>query len=151
MSDAIGGAVNIMFIAIFLVVVAGYMAFNISYMKAFKVKNRIIDLVEQYEGDCNPGTASTCTQKISDYMQQIGYKTKIYYAEEGYQCDIDKGYCIQEVKSDSSSAAQSAGNNKYYYKVATQVNIDIPVVSSIMPQLRIFKVTGESKTITKRT
>ena len=49
MRDAIGGVVNVAFIAVFLVIVSGYLAFSVSYNKAFKVKNKIISILEQYE------------------------------------------------------------------------------------------------------
>ena len=42
MRDAIGGVVNITIIVTFLVIVSGYLAFNVNYTKAFRVKNKII-------------------------------------------------------------------------------------------------------------
>ncbi len=154
MSDAVGGTVNIVLIAVFMVLVSGYMAFNVSYVKAFKVKNRIIDLIEQYEGNCKPGDGTNkCTKYIHSYMNEIGYNTKIM-TKSGYKCDTLKGYCIKEVKSpesvSSSSKTKTSGDTKYYYKVITQVNIDIPIMNSLMPYLSVFQVTGESQSITKR-
>ena len=42
MRDALGGIVNITIIVVFLVIVSGYLAFNVNYTKAFRVKNKII-------------------------------------------------------------------------------------------------------------
>ena len=42
MRDAFGGIVNISMIVVFLVVVSGYLAFNVTYTKAFRMKNKII-------------------------------------------------------------------------------------------------------------
>ena len=42
MRDAIGGSVNLVIIVVFMLLVSGYLAFNINYTKAFKVKNKII-------------------------------------------------------------------------------------------------------------
>ena len=53
MRDAFGGIVNISMIVVFLVIVSGYLAFNVSYTKAFRVKNKIITTIEQYEGLCD--------------------------------------------------------------------------------------------------
>ena len=46
MRDAIGGVVNITIIVTFLVIVSGYLAFNVNYTKAFRVKNKIITTIE---------------------------------------------------------------------------------------------------------
>ena len=42
MRDAFGGIVNIAIIVVFMTIVSGYLAFNVSYTKAFKVKNYFI-------------------------------------------------------------------------------------------------------------
>ena len=171
MSDAIGGTVNVMLVAIFMVIVSGYMAFNVSYVKAFKVKNRIIDLVEQYEGNCNPTVKNKCTQKIEEYMTEIGYNTPVgantgkWCSESaglstaaatgsaatsaGGCCDRNRGYCIGEVRVQNKkvSGGKLVGDTKSYYRFLTHVNIDIPIVNKIMPNMKVFQVTGETKVI----
>ena len=52
MRDAFGGLMNMVIIIVFLVLVSGYLAFNVNYTKAFRVKNKIITTIEQYEGNC---------------------------------------------------------------------------------------------------
>ena len=42
MRDAFGGLLNMVIIVVFLVLVSGYLAFNVNYTKAFRVKNKII-------------------------------------------------------------------------------------------------------------
>ena len=42
MRDAFGGIANMVVIIVFLVIVSGYLAFNVNYTKAFRVKNKII-------------------------------------------------------------------------------------------------------------
>ena len=59
MRDAFGGLVNIVIIVVFIVVVSGYLAFNVTYTKAFKVKNKMISLLEQYEGKCGSAYANS--------------------------------------------------------------------------------------------
>ena len=70
MRDAFGGIVNLSMIVVFLVLVCGYLAFNVNYTKAFRVKNYIITTIEQYEGNCD-NTSSACAQKIDDYIKQV--------------------------------------------------------------------------------
>jgi hypothetical protein len=168
MRDAIGGTVNLFLVAVFMVVISGYMAFNISYMKAFKVKNKIIDLIEQYEGDCKPGdTSNVCANKIKEFKMNIGYSSSINQsnicsevtvAAADCQCDQDEGYCITkkivkhagEGGSSSASPTYSTADDmaeRAYYTVATQVNLDVPIIRNVLPNLRVFTITGDTKVI----
>ena len=52
MRDAMGGTVVLVIIVVFIVVTLGYMAFNVNYTKAFRMKNKIISVYEDYKGDC---------------------------------------------------------------------------------------------------
>ena len=50
MRDAYGGVVSISIVVVFLVLVSGYLAFNVNYTKAFRLKNKVISVLEEYEG-----------------------------------------------------------------------------------------------------
>lgn len=143
MRDAFGGIVNIAMIVIFLVVVSGYLAFNVNYTKAFRVKNKIISKYEQYEGNCSKAS-SQCREEIQDYMKQVGYTTQKLKDSKYTGCD--NGYCYQEIVVQNKSVDK---NKKVYYKIKTQINIDIPIINKILPGLRIFEVTGDTKVIEK--
>ena len=157
MSDAIGGIFNIALVVVFLVLISGYMAFNVNYSKAFKFKNKIISNLEAYEGQCGNGTQ--CAQDIDEYRRKIGYS--IFYINKN---DIVKDYS----KVDGSyirSGNPSCPNNQYciipytetiklttgkkkktrYYKVVTVVNVDIPLINRVMPGIKLFHVTGDTK------
>ena len=41
MRDGLGSAVMIAIIVVFIAIVSGYLAFNVNYMKAFNMKNKI--------------------------------------------------------------------------------------------------------------
>ena len=49
MRDAFGGVANLVIIVVFLTLVSGYLAFNVNYTKAFRVKNKIISLYAKSE------------------------------------------------------------------------------------------------------
>ncbi len=146
MRDAFGGIVNLSMIVIFLVLVCGYLAFNVNYTKAFRVKNYIITTMEQYEGNCE-GENTACAQKISNYIHQIGYSAPDFKID-GYTCH--EGYCYQrfDVADEKPEGVVSEGDNQIYFKVVTQINIDIPIINKIMPGLKIFQVSGNTKLIT---
>ena len=70
MRDAFGGVANLVIIVVFLVLVSGYLAFNVNYTKAFRVKNKIISTYEQYNGNCS-NNSSPCMAQIMKYMNSI--------------------------------------------------------------------------------
>ena len=148
MRDAFGGVVNLSMIVVFLVLVFGYLAFNVNYTKAFRVKNYIITTIEQYEGNCDVGTP--CRSKIQQYINQVGYNaSNLDLTDEDYVCDRTFGYCYKEFEVQNSSGAYNEHNKQYYYRVVTQINIDIPIINKIMPGLRIFQISGNTKAITR--
>ena len=119
MRDALGGVVNIQFILIFIVLVSGYLAFSVNYTKAFRAKNKIIDVYESYEGNLkNEGAL----EKINTYLNKIGYKPA-------------RDYVTAEK------------NKKNYAEVTTFISIDFPIINQILPHVDFFKVTGSTKTV----
>ena len=73
MRDAIGGSTTLVIIVVFIVIALGYMAFNINYTKAFRMKDKIVTLYDDYSGNCL--NSSKCQQEIKSYAKQIGYST----------------------------------------------------------------------------
>lgn len=141
MRDAFGGIVNIAFILAFIVIVSGYLAFNVNYTKAFRVKNKIITTLEQYEGRCAVG--STCDNQIVSYMNDLGYK-----APSSFNCPDgstkQNGYCIERVVAYSNTGSIDS-SEKFYYKVTTAIVIDIPIINKLLPNFKLFRVSGNTK------
>lgn len=142
MRDAFGGLMNMVIIVVFLVLVSGYLAFNVTYTKAFRVKNKIITTIEQYEGNCGNDNGA-CDTEIKNYMKEIGYSSLTQLSIEGYDCK--NGYCIKRIEPDRTGDSVNDQDKKVYYKVVTAISIDIPIINKIMPQLRIFQVSGTTK------
>lgn len=147
MRDALGGLVNIVLILVFLVLVSGYLAFNINYTKAFRVKNKVITTIEQYEGKCKiDDETKPCGRIIHDYKLKVGYNSDITIdgdSRAGEECN--KGVCIKENK-DESSISSIDGTIKVSYRVKTFVVIDIPIIRNILTNFEFFQVTGDTKT-----
>ena len=149
MRDALGGAVNVVIIVTFIVVVLGYLAFNVNYTKAFRMKNKIIATYEEYDGVCD----SQCQQIINQYASDIGY----HVASGNMTCranangvtwskDSHSNYCYAAIKVLRNSATDSVdeGKDKVYYKIATKINIEIPIIQNVF-NLQMFWVTGDTK------
>ena len=76
MRESIGGA---MMLRIFLVVIVIFVVFlcvSANFARAFRVKNSVITIIEQYEGINN-----NSLPEIEKYISRMGYS-----------CGIDKGY-----------------------------------------------------------
>ena len=140
MKDAFGGILNLVLITLFLLIVSGILAMTVNYTKAFKMKNIVISAIEQYEGygcfDTSGDTA--CTDKIKEGAKGIGY----------HPVDVNcnglnpagEYFCYEQ---------KDSTNNKTYYTIVTQVDINIPIVNKIMG-LSFFQVHGDTRYINNK-
>ena len=123
MRDAMGGTVALVIIVVFIVIALGYMAFNVNYTKAFRMKNKIISVYEDYDGNC----LGECRNAIKSYAKTLGYST-------GNSMSCPNGYynSLDDAKS------------KSYYRIITKINVEIPIINNIL-DLRVFYITGDTK------
>ena len=63
MRDAFGGAFSIKLMLIFLILYVSFICVALNYARAFRVKNRIINIIEQYEGHSDEASS-----KIVSYL-----------------------------------------------------------------------------------
>jgi len=137
MRDAMGGTVALVIIVVFIVFALGYMAFNVNYTKAFRMKNKIISVYENNNGDCG----SACQREITEYARTIGYSLGSDINCSGYDgTGVNGLYCYNEV----TSIGGSSGKSKYY-RIITKINVEVPIINRIL-NLRILYITGDTKT-----
>ena len=143
MREAVGSTFlfNIMIVFIFFFV--SFLAIAINYSQAFRVKNQIINYIEQYEGMHE----DTSEKKIIDYVINSGYHKDEPCDCTSYDCGNmndkrngaaitnTKGICIRKLKNT---------NNDTYYRVTTFVKFNLPLIGDFFT----FEVKGETKTIT---
>ena len=144
MRASIGGIVNLFMIAVFIVIISSFLLFNVSYAKSYRVKNKIIETYEQYEGNCKSKNSS-CYKAIKDYEDRLGYnlKTKISETADGQEYCVDElGYCALEIR-DLNNAP-----NAYTYRIRTEISVRFPLIENIMG-IGKFKTVGVTKTIYK--
>ena len=145
MRDAMGGTVTLVIIVVFIVFTLGYMAYNVNYTKAFRMKDKIIAEYEINKGEC----LHDCREKIIAYADEIGYSTGGRIKFDDYKC-LDNLFCYKEVDAINkvSDSAFVDTDDKHYYKIVTKINLEIPVISNIL-NFRIFYLTGDTKSFTK--
>ena len=144
MRDALGGTVVIAIIVVFTVIMIGYLAFNVNYTKAFRMKDKVITYYNEYNGNCN----STCQDEILHYAKSIGYSVP-----NTWNCPTISGassssqvkglFCAYKFNVDPSIGSVD-DEAKYYYKIVTKIYLDIPVISNIF-HFDTFTVSGNTK------
>mgnify|MGYP003291539023 CR=1 FL=1 len=122
MKEGIGGTFMIYVFLVFLAVYITFLAVAFNYARAFRVKNKVIDIIEQNEGmDFTDISDDSTLGQIENYLGQVSYvvtgidRNDCPTTEYNYIND-ERGYCIQEV----------SGTNGEYYKVKTFIKLEIP-------------------------
>ena len=148
MRDAIGQVFALKVILAFVLLINGYMAYSVNYARAFRVKNQIVDIIEQYEGTDNDEAMA----KIADYVDDMAYKVpqtlvnnfRSRYSSGGtVSCQDGWCYIAHNVSVDGADGERKGT----YYSVVTFVNIDIPVINNILGLGNFLRVVGETRTI----
>lgn len=155
MRESMGGLWLFGIVITFIVLFVSFIAYSISYTRAFKVKNEIINYIEraegftQYDGDVRSVTDDelrTMTNppvEVQAYLQakNVGYN---YSLSEQIDCSIGDygsmqagGYCIKRFCPSNENGQQ------IYYKVTTFITFKIPVLNFLFK----IPVTGETKTL----
>lgn len=133
MRDAFGGAFSIQLMLIFLILYVSFLCIALNYARAFRVKNEIINIIEQYEGYNDDVGVD-----ISNYLRSSGYYISQGDVNVCRGCDFhEPGYSTMEVNSHNS-----ATNQKYYY-VETYLVFTLPIVNVHFP----ISVKGETRVI----
>ena len=154
MRESFGGAFMLKLAIIFIVIYISFMAVTINYAKAFRVKNQVINIVEQYQfkGASDNETIGI----IDDYLKSVPYnfsgtnslenKCKEIAGPEkvnsGDYVYTENGACII-----SNGALGRYGNSSRYYKVVTFINIDFSFFNIKMT----IPISGETKVIYTKT
>lgn len=132
MREAIGSSLLFNLVITFVIVMIAFLISSLAYSKAFKVKNRIINIIEKNEGFDN-----SLSSEINNELSNMGYRVS-----KNHNCKkidnielVSTGnsyeYCIYEKKTTNGS----------YYKVVTYMYFDIPIIGSLLH----FPVSGETK------
>jgi len=126
MRDAFGGSFMIMIFLVFIMVYISFTALALNYAKAFKVKNAVIDYLENSE------ITNVCTMNAQQLMTmedffdreivgKYGYVSKYSNCQNNgpkYEDSICVGYCFSS-GVDIDIAGNSENTEGIYYTVST--------------------------------
>lgn len=141
MRESFGGAFMINLVLVFIVIYISFMAVAINYAKAFRVKNNVINILEQnqYSGG---GSSEVAIIKVNEYLPKVPYnmggnesiRRNCNNQTEGTPYYIENGVCVVNM---------SSNNNPKYFKVITYISIDFPFFDIHMT----IPISGETKSI----
>ena len=116
MRDAFGGAFFIKLMLIFFVVYISFIAVALNYAKAFRIKNTIVNFIEEHEGYDTPvqDLVENYVADMGYYVSSVGPDSSTKY---GQGC-TGRGDCVTNMYSDELRGT--------YYKVTTFIEITFP-------------------------
>ena len=123
MKEATGGTMMLYIFLVFLAVYITFIAVAFNYARAFRIKNEIVDIIEQHEGIENFADNTGIKGTIATFLDKVKYKIPSFDGEKdckGYDYIDSRGYCIKEYDSGDSVRGDS------YYAVRTFTVISIP-------------------------
>lgn len=154
MREAIGSAFLVNMILLFIGVISALLVGSISYSKAYKVKDRIVYIIEKHDGWKDDGS----TQKeIDKQLGTIGYQVG---SGSNFSCEaiLKKRYGNSnfDLKKLKHGANLGVGGYNYcvyensypsapgkYYTVITFMQFDVPLLGNFLR----FPVNGETSLV----
>lgn len=155
MRDAFGGTFMIQILLVFIIIYVGFIGIAINYGKSFRIKNYVIDYLEENEIG-NLSNASVMTKMetdISEMLKKYGYKNSTIC---GSYVNSSELKCIDGVVIHLKGNVQKNGVKHVYYTVETFIGYNLGFLNSLLSLTRessstippgYFRISGETKVI----
>ena len=139
MRDAFGGTFMFKLIIIFIVMYVTFATIAVSYAKTFRLKNKVIDIIEQsqydYKGSSTVDVAFSANSVINEvdkFLARNNYnhreKVEEYCnntVENGLRSQVTfQGACILPIKYKVGKSQE-----RYYYRVTLYMVVSIPLIN----------------------
>lgn len=145
MRDAFGGAFMLKVILVFVVIYVAFMCIALDYARAFRVKNRVINILEQYQYGSNTNTDEAVSNAIDAYLSEVHYLIPQSAGDNIISTDSKYDYCHCDGTYHNGICIEAFGNEKsHYYKVTSYIIFNLPFFGLDSFPL---PVRGETRTI----
>ena len=153
MKDAVGGSLLLNLVVVFTSIVILFFAGILSYSKAYKVKNKIIEVVERYDGKIMNETntaiiKSQVLDEINKELSIVGYKV-VGEAPADTRCsnDSSRGTChnLNTSSYNYCICKQADAASAEVFEVITYVQFEFPVIGDLIT----IPVKGETRILGK--
>ncbi len=154
MRDAFGGSFMIKLLIVFIVLYISFTAIALNYAKAFKVKNKVIQYIEDNEiTDINNMNAKA-RQNMKEYIQKDVVENMQYSVK--MECPKSYTYCqdgVIIIEHDASDGKKIGT----YYTIITGFGWNIPFLNALLKfndedgksNSGLWTISGETRTIVK--
>ena len=167
MRDSFGGVFTINLLLVFIFIYVSFTAVSLNYAKAYRLKNNIIDFIEENEIiDLDEYFGSFTATKDKTRLDNI-LTSASYYKECSTNTEIDiagkKGYCYKGViiLKDREDTITNTGVKNVYYQVITYADWNLGALNKLLAlggQSQdsaevvngTWQVTGEAKVVVKK-
>ena len=153
MKEAIANAGVFNLVIIFVIILLAFFIGSLSYSKAFKVKNKIIEEIEK-DQEYTTGFNNSTEARVEDWIKNIGYRINTGNTRNSANCpeatgnggevgklvnsDGDYQYCVYEF--DTCGKYGDRAKCGKYYRVTAYMYFDIPIISGLLK----LPVSGET-------
>ena len=151
MRDAFGSTFMFKLIIIFIVFYVSFMTIAVSYAKVFRVKNGVIDILEQYQYDSNAFNAQNIIDKVDNYLKEFPYNEgrnnnvenmcKADY--ENKNRESDKTFSYKFTENGACIIGTDLGEGSVFYEVVVYLVVSFPLFN----QDFVIPIRGETTTI----
>lgn len=142
MREGIGSVFLYNMIILFIIIVFGLLSATISYYKAFKVNERLLFMIDKFEGYNN-----LSVEEMHDFLKSIGYAS-VPGANVQSQCPSSKDggtlitsknahhlYCVYYFADDRGNNEMGVTNGDrepiyYNYAITSYIYVDLPIAGS---------------------
>ena len=158
MRDAVGGSLLLNIVVLFISIVILFFAGIMAYSKAYKIKNRIIEVIESYEmyddktlvkQDVSGSGGFTVQNLLEEDLRKSGYIVASSTQIESKCGDGNLNtsgylYCVYLKSCDEVNENDECVGQRHY-EVETYIHFDFPIIGNFLT----FKVKGETKMLGK--
>lgn len=133
MKDAFGGVFMIKLFLIFLAIYIGFTAMALNYAKAFKVKNKVVEYLENNEVvDMEHMSAADLNAMEADFEREILGNMNYRITRSSMNC-TGTVYCENGIAIRQINPPEDRRNKiGVYYKVETYVGWNIPFINKLL-------------------
>lgn len=150
MRDAFGSTFMFKLIIIFIVFYVSFMTIAVSYAKVFRVKNGVIDILEQYQYDSVGSRAQDVIGRVDNYLSKFPYNEgangnveKLCKEDSRNQNASNETYENQFTENGACIIRTDLGEGSVFYEVVVYLVVSFPVFN----QDFVIPIRGETTTI----
>ena len=158
MRDAFGGSFMVKLLIVFIVLYVSFTAIALNYAKAFKVKNKVIQYIEDNEiADMTNMTARDRAELDRFIDEEI--VEKMDYSIDTIDCPIPGSFYCEDGISINPQAENDGNKQGTYYVVTTAFGWNIPFLNVLLrfnnqsgrTSIGLWTISGETRTIVSET